>query len=241
MEIPLSLDMGKLEFHKDTKTDFWTFLYSIIADWKMGINPIILIVGRSQMGKSTTASLITKQLKEKLGDAIKFEPELHIASKVETFLELIRDNKNTILVNEESEDELYSGNWNSLENKLFHKVLVSQGKQHNIYILILHRYNDLDKKNRLKVNYIVAQRARGFAKIKEIANQPEDPEDKIKFKSKGSISYDTDMVDVNLWKRWESVVDPIKDKITSESIEKLHKKSGNIENQPQYLQDMLKN
>ena len=241
MEIPLSLNMDSLEFHKDTKTDFWTFLYSIIRDWKMGINPIILIVGRSQMGKSTTASLITKQLKEKLGDAIKFEPELHIASKVERFLELIRDNKNTILVNEESEDELYSGNWNSLENKLFHKVLVSQGKQHNIYILILHRYNDLDKKNRLKVNYIVAQRARGFAKIKEIANQPEDPEDKIKFKSKGSISYDTDMVDVNLWKRWESVVDPIKDKITSESIEKLHKKSGNIENQPQYLQDMLKN
>jgi len=65
MEIPLSLNMDSLEFHKDTKTDFWTFLYSIIRDWKMGINPIILIVGRSQMGKSTTASLITKQLKEK--------------------------------------------------------------------------------------------------------------------------------------------------------------------------------
>ena len=145
MDIPFSLDMNKKEFQRERKTKFFSFLNYVVKDWERGTNPIILIVGRSQMGKSTTASILCEQITQYLGDKISFDPEKHIASKVEIFLELIRDSKNTILVNEESEDELYSGNWNSLENKLFHKVLVSQGKQHNIYILILHRFNDLDE------------------------------------------------------------------------------------------------
>ena len=227
MDIPLSLNIDNLEYGEVKSTKFFRFLNLVVEDWLRGTNPIILILGRSQMGKSTTASIIVTQLKNKLKDTINFDPEKHIASKVETFLELIKDNKNTILVNEESEDELYSGNWNTLENKLFHKVLVSQGKQHNIYILILHRFNDLDKRNRLKINWLVTQIARGYALVQRVENKPNDPTDEIKLshiRKWPSLKYNKDAIDWDLWAKWDKVVSKIKDNIAEDSIERLKNK-----------------
>jgi len=227
IDIPLSINLAS-EYSETKKTEFFSFLYNVVEDWVRGTNPIILIVGRSQMGKSTTASIIVTQLLKKL-PMLNFDPDLHIASKVENFLEMIVNNQNTILVNEESEDELYSGNWNTLENKMFHKVLVSQGKQHNIYILILHRFNDLDKRNRLKINWLVTQIARGYALVQSVDNRPNDPTDEIKLspiRKWPSLKYDKDSINWELWSKWDNVVCRIKDTLADESIKKIKKKHG---------------
>ena len=231
MDIPLSMNMESSEFNLEKSVKDFAFINrvrdSVIDLWNEGLNPIILIVGKSRRGKSTTASIITEQLKTILGDKINFEPDKHIKSEVQGFLEAIMQNQNSILINEESENELYSANWNTLESQLFHKVLVSQGKQHNIYILILHRFNDLNKNNRLKVDWLITMAKKGFGYCQKIENKANDIKDEIKLSAVRRypiIKYDKEMINKELWEKWENVVNPIKDKMAQESIDRLQKK-----------------
>lgn len=125
----------KWGLYPDDKTDYPIMVEVILKKMK-SYSPIIAVFGEPQSGKSTFAWLLANWLSLEANKEY-WNWKKYCVRSVNEFVQMVDKYNNKVIVVEEASFQLSSRDWQTTTDKIFGKLIDTQGYKHNCYILTL--------------------------------------------------------------------------------------------------------
>lgn len=190
----------------------------VLNSMKKGFSPIIMIVGKQRMGKSTFAVWLGNKIVHFFHNK-PFDPTrntFYDPLKVVRGLEQIQKEA---LVVDEAANVINAKEWYSKMSIALEKIIATQGYLSNCYIIVSPFSSDIAKAFRKHFDYLVFVRRRGVAVVKEIPKKYDDLKGTVpKPFSIEQIKFAKDCVPKPIWLEYEKFSKKEKEKIRKNTV-----------------------